>query len=95
MVNSVEYRAVVDKQGRLVLPAKIRAVLGIKNGGRVRITLKGDKLMITVFDEDLESRVNRWHERLSSISIEPFTEEISREVSKWYSEEYARRKLGL
>lgn len=95
MVNNVESEAVVDSQGRLVLPAKIRATLGIKNGGKVKITLKGDQVMLTVFDENLESRVNKWYERLSSISIEPFTEEISREVSKWYSEEYARRKLGL
>jgi AbrB family looped-hinge helix DNA binding protein len=91
----MELEVAVDKQGRLVLPAKIRKALGIKNGGKVKLTLKGEGVMLTVFDEDIISRVEKWHKRLSSISVEPFTEKMHREVSKWYSDEYARRKLGL
>jgi len=57
--------------------------------------MKGREVTMTVLSEELERRVEEWFRRLSSMSIKPFTEKGKYEPSKWYSDEYARRKLGI
>jgi AbrB family looped-hinge helix DNA binding protein len=85
---------VIDRQGRLVIPAEIREKIGMKNGGRVSVRLDGSKVIIEPVFEDLEERVQRWREFVMGLSLEPFKEDVS-ESWKWMSHEYARRKLGL
>lgn len=84
----------VDRQGRLVLPASIRENLGLTGGGRVSVRLDGSKVIIEPVFEDLEEGVKMWKESTLRLSVEPFTEDIE-DSWKWMSREYARRKLGL
>ncbi|MEM4416993.1 MAG: AbrB/MazE/SpoVT family DNA-binding domain-containing protein [Nitrososphaerota archaeon] len=94
MVRLVEDSVNVDKQGRLVLPAYIREVLGIKQGGRVTIKLDGRRAILEPEQVDIGERVREWVNTAIALRAEAFTEE-SEESWKWMSREYARRKLGL
>jgi len=94
MVEDVEYKVSVDRQGRLVIPAPLRRRLGLSNGGMVVLRVRGDKVVIEVVDEDLDERIGRWRALVLSVRAELMCEEIS-ESWKWMSVEYAKRKLGL
>lgn len=91
----MEYTVDVDRQGRIVLPAEIRRAIGISGKSKVKVRVRGDELAVSVVNEELEHRIKEWFRRLSSMSIEPFTEKAEYEPSRWYSDEYARKKLGL
>lgn len=91
----MEYTVDVDGQGRIVLPAEVRRAIGIAGKSKVRVRVRGGEVAVSVVSEELEHRVEVWFKRLSSMSIEPFTEKAEYGPSKWYSDEYARKKLGL
>jgi len=95
VVGNLEYTVEVDGQGRIVLPAEIRRAMGIGSKDKVRVRMRGSELAIAVSREELERRVDGWFKRLSSMSAEPFTEKVEQVPSRWQSDEYARRKLGL
>jgi len=94
MVNNVENSVAVDRQGRLVLPSRIREVLGLKEGGHVAIRLDGSRIILEPMSKDLKEKVQEWADLALSLKAEAFTEE-SKESWKWMDREYARRKLGL
>jgi AbrB family looped-hinge helix DNA binding protein len=94
MVNNVEDTVTVDRQGRLVLPSRIREVLGLKEGGHVSIRLDGSRVILEPTSKDLNEKVQEWTSLALSLKAEAFTEEF-KESWKWMSREYARRKLGL
>ncbi len=87
----------IDKQGRIVIPKEYREKLGLEKEMPVKIQLMGRRLIIEVFDPDLESDVKNWEQKIKNMKIEPFTIDQSEEKSeaKWFSEQYARQKLGL
>ncbi len=87
----------IDKQGRIVIPKEYREKLGLEKEMPVKIQLMGRRLIIEVFDPDLESDVKNWEQKIKNMKIEPFTIDQSEETSdaKWFSEQYARQKLGL
>lgn len=95
MVEHVEHTVDVDSQGRIVLPAELRRAIGIAGKNKVRVRVRGSEVAISVVSEELERRVEEWFKRLSSMSVEPFTERAEYAPSKWYGDEYARRKLGV
>ena len=41
----------IDQLGRLSIPAEMRKELGIKNGDKVNIQLKGDEIIITKYEK--------------------------------------------
>jgi len=90
----VEETIRVDKQGRLVLPSRIRKSLGLKEGATVSIRLDGSKLVLEPVFEDLRKTVDEWKDMALKLKAEAFTEEAE-ESWKWMSREYARSKLGL
>jgi AbrB family looped-hinge helix DNA binding protein len=94
MVEHVEEKVGVDKQGRLVLPANLRETLGIKDGGQVSIRLDGTRLVLEPIPEDLEEAVREWAQQPRGRADESPAEEAP-ESWKWMSREYARKKLGL
>ena len=92
---------VVDEQGRMVLPARLRQKLGIKKGGRVSIRSEDSHRVIIERrrDEEVEDRVRKWVQvalgekgtiagKVGGGGEKPVS-------TKWMSSEYARRKLGL
>lgn len=49
----------VDSAGRLTVPARFRAALGIRSGGRVLLTLESDGLTLTTREAALDAAVAR------------------------------------
>lgn len=84
----------IDRQGRVVIPSRIRRLVGIEGEAEVSIRVEGRRIIIELISRDLERKVEEWREVALSTRLEPFTEEVE-ETWKWVSEEYAKRKLGL
>ncbi len=94
MVNKVGDQVPVDRQGRLVLPSRIREALGLKRGGQVVIRLDGSRAILEAGSKDSEKEVQEWASLALNSGAGAFTEEV-KDSWKWMSREYARRKLGL
>jgi len=101
MAESQEF-VKVDKQGRLVLPARIRKSLGLNAGGLVSIKRDGSKVVIEPkLTAGLEGRVNRWAKETLQMKAKMFSDharvndEKSIDSMSWMSREYAKRKLGI
>lgn len=94
MVSKMEEPVKMDRQGRLVLPARIRHSLGLEEGGRLHIRLDGPRVIIEPAHEEIEKNVDEWKETTLRLKSRAFTEDVE-EGWKWMSREYARRKLGL
>ncbi|MEM2227076.1 MAG: AbrB/MazE/SpoVT family DNA-binding domain-containing protein [Candidatus Bathyarchaeia archaeon] len=94
MVSIVEESISIDKQGRLVLPFRIREALGLREGGHMTIRLDGSRVILEPAPKGLEERVREWADMALSLKAEAFAEGPE-EGWKWMSLEYARRKLGL
>ena len=65
----MEYVVIIDKRGRIVIPAEVRKRLGLRGGQRVLLKVKGDVVELLVIDriyEDLatvfEERFRGWRE---------------------------------
>ncbi|MBS7656223.1 hypothetical protein KEJ50_07005 [Candidatus Bathyarchaeota archaeon] len=84
----------IDKQGRVVLSTRIRKAIGIKGRGKLLARLDGSRIILELFPEDLNKRVEEWINLARNIKIEVFTEACE-ESWRWMSLEYAKRKLGL
>jgi AbrB family looped-hinge helix DNA binding protein len=96
----MEEIANVDKQGRVVLPSKIREALGMKDGGEVMIRFNGERVVIEPASVDSNRRAREWGRKARALRTEAFSADASEargegEREKWVSGEYARRKLGL
>ena len=44
---SARYKLQVDRQGRLVLPVRLRQELGLQQGGQVTIEVEGDEVRLS------------------------------------------------
>jgi len=89
----VEY-VKIDAQGRLVIPARLRKLLGIVGETEALVRVEGRRIVIEPVSRDLEARVRKWVEAALNSKAEPFSGEVG-ESWKWVSAEYAGRKLGL
>lgn len=94
MVLKMEDQVTVDRQGRLVLPAKIRKSLGLEGGETLLIRLSGNRATIEVRAKSLEERLKEFSALVKTNRAQMMTER-TRGSWKWMSEEYARKKLGL
>ena len=84
----------IDRQGRMVIPASMRAVLGIMDECKALVRLDGHRLIVEVVDEHLEHHVAEWRDLALALHAEAFTEEVE-ESWGWMSRGYAERKLGI
>jgi AbrB family looped-hinge helix DNA binding protein len=92
VVIKVPYVLKVDKQGRVVLPIEVRRKLGVLRGGSLVLKKTDNRIFIDA-GGDLEESVRRWKERIKSFDVDAKTFEPGE--SKWLSEDWARRKLGI
>lgn len=53
-------RVVVGRQGRVVLPAKIRAALGVEEGDELIATVEEGRLVMETFEASLARLQKRW-----------------------------------
>ena len=92
VVIKMEYVLKVDRQGRVVLPVELRRELGVKNGGSIIIKKKNNRIYIDVRRE-IGEEVKRWKRKIKGIKID--VEKVGRVESKWVSEDWSRKKLGI
>lgn len=92
--ENMEETVNVDKQGRVVLPSRMREALGIKSGGEATIRLTGNQIIIEAASVETKARVAEWGRMARSLKAEAISEG-GEESHKWVSREYARKKLGL
>ena len=98
VMENIEVFVHVDKQGRLVIPSKMRRNLGVTDGGDVSLKLNGDRVVIEARrDKDIERKSDEWLQTVLKTRATIFSDdsEAEDESWKWMSREYARRKLGL
>jgi AbrB family looped-hinge helix DNA binding protein len=100
VTNETESTVSVDERGRMVLPSRLRAKLGIKKGGTFSLRLMNSNKIIIErkVDQDLQIRVKAWtslalSERRTAGGVDRAKK--NRISTKWMSSEYARKKLGL
>lgn len=85
----------IDKQGRLVLPSRIRKALGLGGGDDLTVRLENSQIILEPKTcRSLEETVTEWVEAALNLKVEAFAEKPE-DGWKWMSSEYARRKLGL
>ncbi|MHA2369441.1 MAG: hypothetical protein ACXADX_11535 [Candidatus Hodarchaeales archaeon] len=87
----------IDKQGRILIPKDYREKLGLGDETPVRIHLVDRRIILEVYDSHLHLAVEKWKEKLIRKKIQAFTmpEPPMSSDPKWFSEEFARQKLGL
>jgi len=93
LVKYLEYSK-IDKQGRIVIPSRIRRLIGVEGEVEVLMRVEGGKIIVEPVSKDLEKRVEEWVKTVLNMRVEPFSEEVE-ETWKWMSEDYVKRKLGL
>ena len=92
VVKKMPYNLKVDRQGRIVLPMEVRRSLGVVKGGKITLDKKNNRLFINVGGE-LQGKVDQWKKTLKAVKVEAKGFEPGE--SKWVSEDWAQRKLGI
>lgn len=81
----------VDSQGRLVIPADIRERMGI---GEEDLTLIASHGEMILRKEGVDSdEIEEWRKEMDEHA--PKVGKVEEKDSKWFSEDYGKRKLGL
>jgi len=94
-VEHIKLKIKIDKQGRMVIPSKVRRVLGIYDEMEGVLSVRGRKIIIEFIDNNLKERVEKWYEDMKRMKVQAFSSKEVIPKSKWMSDEYAKRKLGL
>lgn len=84
----------IDRQGRIVIPSRLRKIVGIEGEAEVLVRIEGNRIVIEPLARDLEERVRKWVSTVLSLRAEPSPVEAEADW-KWAGREYAERKLGL
>ncbi len=94
MVNiMVRYKVKVDKQGRIVIPAKIRRMLNLKPGSELILDIRNSMIILEPSRNDLDKKIDEWYQKMLDMKIKARALEIK--GGKWMSDEYVRRKIGF
>lgn len=51
---------VVDSKGRVILPKDVRRILGIEQGGKVVLTVEGERATLSSLDEEIKRFRGYW-----------------------------------
>ena len=97
MVYNMAHSIKMDKQGRLVIPAKIRKKMTLTENTSLEVEIIGNQLIIRKIAQESEENISRWKKNLLSQNYPINESEVSdvSESEKWISEEYAWKKLGI
>ena len=82
----------MDRYGRIVLPKEIRDQLGIRENTELTLDVRDDEIVLRVWRDDLNERVNELIEFLRSNAPKAFVSEVG-EGEKWFTNWL--EKIGL
>lgn len=87
----------IDRQGRILIPAHTRKLMGLEPNTEISIKISGNALIIEKINPDLQATVQQWKRDLINMPI-PINETRNNAEDtdqKWIDDEYAKKKLGL
>lgn len=90
-MDEIAEKIKVDTSGRIVLPSSIRKAAGIREGEMTALASRGEIILRPMLADT--DAIAGWFRKMASFSAK--ARKRGRHVEKWYTKEYARRKLGL
>jgi len=94
-MEQTELRIKIDKQGRLVIPSSVRKAMGITNETEGILRVRGRKIIIEIVKNNVKESVEKWYEEMKKMKVRAFSSKEEIPISKWMSDKYAKKKLGL
>ena len=94
-VEQTEFKIKIDKQGRLVIPSRVRKAMGINGESEGVLRVRGRTIIIEIVNNDIKDSVEKWYEEMKKMKIRAFSSKEETPRSKWMSDAYAKKKLGL
>jgi transcriptional pleiotropic regulator of transition state genes len=85
----------IDRYGRLLIPKEVRDRLGLTPWTTLELALRGDEIVLSPRNLDLEGRVEELSRFLEREAPRAFVNPITPGDSKWMSRDYSLRKIGL
>ena len=96
MAEIMAHTTKLDKQGRLIIPAKIRKKLSLSEDSLLEIEILGNQLIIKKIQSITNENLDEWEQNLTGMNIQIFSELSElKESEKWMSEEYVKNKIGI
>ena len=87
--------AELDEYGRVLIPKSVRSKLNLSKGSTLRLTVKGNEIVLSPADVGVEERVNLLNAYLTKNAPQAFVRQTSEDDAKWVSKSWALKKLGL
>jgi AbrB family looped-hinge helix DNA binding protein len=85
----------LDEYGRVLIPKSVRSRLNLSKGSTLRLTVKGNEIVLSPVDLEVEERVSRLSEYLTKNAPKAFVGQTTENDAKWMSRSWALKKLGL
>ena len=75
LVGIMSFVVIIDRKGRILLPKKVREMVGLDQGGYVRVKVEGERVIIEPIGSIAEEyfgayKVGKWPEDLDSFMVE-------------------------
>ena len=88
-----QIRVKIDKQGRIVIPSEIRKLLRLDPNTELILNIRNGTIVLEPIRGDFDKIIDKWYDEITRMKIRARGLELK--ASRWVSEEYVRRKLGL
>ena len=88
-----QIRVKIDKQGRIVIPSEIRKLLRLDPNTELILNIRNGTIVLEPIRGDFDKIIDKWYDEITRMKIRARGLELK--PSRWVSEEYVRRKLGL
>ncbi|MGQ4895151.1 MAG: AbrB/MazE/SpoVT family DNA-binding domain-containing protein [Candidatus Njordarchaeia archaeon] len=88
-----QYRVKIDKQGRIIIPSKVRKLLGLEPDSEFLLDIRNNTIILEPVRNDMDQIIDEWYEKMLNMKVR--AKGLESIPSIWMSESYVKRKLGL
>jgi len=88
-----QYRVKMDKQGRIIIPSKVRKLLGLEPDSEFLLDIRNNTIILEPVRNNMDQIIDEWYEKMLNMKVR--TKGFESIPSIWMSENYVKRKLGL